>query len=162
MCFSLSFYSNRQKKISHNRFLSVVAMIAHLTHAFDELIGSPRTNHYLAIVANRFIQPLATSFAKLQPCEWPHRASRVRNHTKYWQTASQSCRFTLTTLLSQSDCLPTELPFFYTRIEEYIAPAFDQFKISHLNQSLGHYAGENMVQRIVQRAVSIGTYENLP
>ncbi len=33
--------------------------------------------------------------------------------------------FTLTTLLSQSDYLPTDLPLFYTRIEEYIAPAFD-------------------------------------
>ncbi len=98
-------------------------MIAYMTHVFDELIGSPRANHYLAIVTYRFIQPLATSFAKPQPCERPHRASRVRIYTKYWQSASYSCRFTLKTLLSQSDYLPTDLPFFYTRIEEYIAPA---------------------------------------
>ncbi len=26
-------------------------MIAYMTHVFDELIGSPRANHYLAIVA---------------------------------------------------------------------------------------------------------------
>ncbi len=50
------FYSNRQKKINYNCFfLSVVAMIAYMTHVFDDLIGAPRTNHYLAIVANRFI-----------------------------------------------------------------------------------------------------------
>ncbi len=30
-------------------------MIAYMTHVFDELIGSPLANHYLAIVANRFI-----------------------------------------------------------------------------------------------------------
>ncbi len=35
---------------------------------------------------------------------------------------SYSCRFTLITVLSQSDYLPTDLPFFYTRIEEYITP----------------------------------------
>ncbi len=103
----------------------MVAMIAYMTHAFDELIGSPRANHYLAIVANRFILPLATSFTIPQPCERPHKASRVRIYTKYWQTASFSCRFTLTTLQSQSDYLPTDLSFFYTRIEEHIAPAFD-------------------------------------
>ncbi len=140
----LILYSNHQKKINYNCFLYLVAMIAYMTHVFDELIGSPRTNHYLPIVANRFIQPLATSFVKPQPCERPHRASRVRINAKYWQTASYSCRVTLTTLLSQSDYLPTDLPFFYTRIEEYIAPAFDQFNISHLNQSLDHYPQWNI------------------
>ncbi len=117
----------------------MVAMIAYMAHVFDELISSPRTSHYLAIVANRYIQPLATSFAKPQPCERLHRASRVRMYVKYWQTASYSCRFTSTTLFSQSDYLPTDLPLFYTRIEEYIDPAFDYFNILHLNQSLDHY-----------------------
>ncbi len=36
-------------------FLSVVALIAYMTHVFDELIGSPSDNRYLAIVANPFI-----------------------------------------------------------------------------------------------------------
>ncbi len=103
-------------------FLSVAAMMAHV---FDELIGSPMVSNYLAIVANRFISSLATSFAKPQPCERPHRAPGVRIYTKYWQRASYSCPFTLTILLLQSDYLPTNLPFFYTRIEEYIVPTLD-------------------------------------
>ncbi len=114
-------------------------MIAYMTHVFDEIISSPRADHYLAIVANRFIQPLANSFAKPQPCERPHRASRVRTYTKYWQRACYSCRFTLTTLHLQLDYLPTNLSSFVTRIEEYIAPAFDWFNTSHLNKSLDHY-----------------------
>ncbi len=125
--------------MNYNCFLSVVAMIAYMTHVFDELISSPRANHYLAIVANRFIQPFATSFAKPQSCERAAQSIASTNYTKYWQTASYSCLFTSTTLLSQSDYLLTDLPFFYTRIEEYIAPAFEQFNASHLNQSLDHY-----------------------
>ncbi len=47
--------SSDSKKINYNCFFSVVAMIAYMTHVFDELIGSPRANHYLAIVAYRLI-----------------------------------------------------------------------------------------------------------
>ncbi len=66
-----------------------------MTYVFDELIDSSIAKHFLAIVFNRFIWPLAISFAKPQPCERLHRASRVRIYTKYWQRASYSCRFTL-------------------------------------------------------------------
>ncbi len=44
---------------------------------------------------------LATSLAKPQPFERPHRASWVTIYTKYWQRASYSYRFTLQTLLLQ-------------------------------------------------------------
>ncbi len=137
--FSQYFYFNRQNKIIHNCFSSVAAVIAYMTYAFDELLDSSIAKRFLAIVFNRFIQPLAISFAKPQPCERPHRASRVRIYTKYWQRASYSCRFTLKTFLRQSDYMSTDLPSPYAPIEEYIAPAFDQFNISHLNQSLDHY-----------------------
>ncbi len=83
--------------------------------------------------------------------------------------ASFSCRFTLETLLSQSDYLPTDLPFFYTRIEEYILPPLStsstsRIRISHWITILNGLFVEQhaAVQGIVQRAVSIGTYENLP
>ncbi len=114
-------------------------MIAYMTHVFDEIISSPTAKHFLVIVANRFIQPLATSFAKPQPCERPHRTSRARICTKYRQRTSFSCRFTKTILFQQLDYMPSDLPSSYARIEEYIAPAFDQFNISHLNQPLDHY-----------------------
>ncbi len=41
--------------MNYNCFLSVVAMIAYMTHVFDELISSLVTNHYLAIVANQYL-----------------------------------------------------------------------------------------------------------
>ncbi len=63
--------------------------------------------------------------------------------------------------------MPTDLPSLDARIEEYIAPAFDLFNNSHLNWSLDHYSDTDylkephvMVLKIVQKAVSIGTYEN--
>ncbi len=142
-------------------------MIAYMTYVFDELIDSSIAKLVLAIVANRFIQPLSTSFAKPQPCERLHRASRVRIYTKCWQRASYSCRFSLKTFLRPSDYMSTDLPSPYARIEEYIAPAFDEFNILQLNQPLDHYSDwiisqqHATVLRIVQRATEIGTYENL-
>ncbi len=50
-----SFLNTFTQMAKNNQLLSVVAMIAYMTHAFDELIGSHRTNNYLAILANRFI-----------------------------------------------------------------------------------------------------------
>ncbi len=143
-------------------FLSVVAMISYMTHIFDELIGSPSAKHFLAKVAYQFIQSLATSFAKPQPCGRPPRASRVGICTQYWQRTLYSCRYTLKTLLCQSYYMPTEPQSSCTRIEEGIVLAFDQFNISHLHQSLDQQNQHATVQRIEQRAVSIGTYEYLP
>ncbi len=40
-------------------------MIAYITHAVDEIIGSPSAKHFLVIVANRFIEPLSQSFPRL-------------------------------------------------------------------------------------------------
>ncbi len=40
-----------KQKLIITVFLSMGAMIA-MTHVYDELIGSPRANDYLAIVAN--------------------------------------------------------------------------------------------------------------
>ncbi len=43
--------------MNHNCVLIIrdCYMIAYMRHVFDELIGSPSANHYLAIVSNRFI-----------------------------------------------------------------------------------------------------------
>ncbi len=48
-------YSNRQKKINYDCLLSMVAMLAYLTHVVDEIIGSPSAKHLLLIVADRFV-----------------------------------------------------------------------------------------------------------
>ncbi len=144
-------------------------MIAYMTHVFDEQIGSPNADHYLPMVANRFIWTSATSFAKPQLCERPHRASRIRMYTKCWQRAYFLCRFTLTTLLLQSDYMPTDLPSAYTRNEEYTAPTLDYSSTPHLWISHwiiilnGLFKKQHAtVLRIVQKPVPIGTYDNLP
>ncbi len=121
----------------YNCFSSVAAMITYMTSFWrvnrlvycKTLFSDSGQSIYLAL--SHFI----CKTADLRTA-----AQSITSNNLCWQRVTYSCRFTSKTFLRQSDYKPTDLPSPYARIEEYIAPAFDEFNILQLNQSLDHYS----------------------